>query len=159
MHVRVYVACTCMYVCMLHVHACTCVCCMYMHVCVCFECRALCRKKILPITHVLVDTWMLTVKPVYKLLNVWWPEMDYMRHHFHSLSRLNWQYLWFWKTFFAPSFFYPSTTRPPIFLPIHIHFYPSKWWVDGSLHKPNVACMCVTVREHSHCVLDSPVSV
>ena len=32
--------------------------------------RALCRKKLLPVTHVLVKTWMLTVKPVYKLLNV-----------------------------------------------------------------------------------------
>ena len=35
---------------------------------------------------------------------------------------------------FAP-FFYPSTTRPPIFLPIRNGFYPSKWQVDGSLHK------------------------
>ena len=33
-------------------------------------CRALCRIKVLPVTHVLVDTWMLTVKPVYKLSNV-----------------------------------------------------------------------------------------
>ena len=32
--------------------------------------RALCRIKLLPESHVLVDTWMLTVKPVYKLLNV-----------------------------------------------------------------------------------------
>ena len=32
---------------------------------------------------------------------------------------------------FAPSFFY----RPPIFLPVRIRFYPSKWRVDGSLHK------------------------
>ena len=32
--------------------------------------RALCRIKLLPVTHVLVDTWMLTIKPVYKLLNV-----------------------------------------------------------------------------------------
>ena len=24
--------------------------------------------------------------------------------------------------------------RPPIFLPVHIHFYLSKWWEDGSLH-------------------------
>ena len=31
--------------------------------------------------------------------------------------------------------FYPSTTSPPIFLPIHNGFYPSKWQVDGSLHK------------------------
>ena len=26
--------------------------------------------KVLPVTYVLVDTWMLTVEPVYKLLNV-----------------------------------------------------------------------------------------
>ena len=32
--------------------------------------RALCRIKLLSVTHVLVDTWVLTVKPVYKLLNV-----------------------------------------------------------------------------------------
>ena len=32
--------------------------------------RALCRTKLLPVTHGLVDTWTLTVKPVYKLLNV-----------------------------------------------------------------------------------------
>ena len=32
--------------------------------------RALCRTKLLPVTHVLEDTWMLTVKPVYKLFNV-----------------------------------------------------------------------------------------
>ena len=32
--------------------------------------RALRRIKLLPVTHVLVDTWMLTVKPIYKLLNV-----------------------------------------------------------------------------------------
>ena len=40
---------------------------------VCFRSQysvALCRTKLLPVTHVLVDTWMLTVKPVYKLLNV-----------------------------------------------------------------------------------------
>ena len=32
--------------------------------------RALCRITLLPVTRVLVGTWMLTVKPVYKLLNV-----------------------------------------------------------------------------------------
>ena len=32
--------------------------------------KALCRIKLLPVIHVLVNTWMLTVKPVYKLLNV-----------------------------------------------------------------------------------------
>ena len=32
--------------------------------------RALCRIKLLPVTHVLLDMWWLTVKPVYKLSNV-----------------------------------------------------------------------------------------
>ena len=32
--------------------------------------RALCRITLLPVTHVLVDKWMLTVKPLYKLSNV-----------------------------------------------------------------------------------------
>ena len=32
--------------------------------------RALCRIKLLPVTHVLVDAWMLTVKPVHKLSDV-----------------------------------------------------------------------------------------
>ena len=41
----------------------------------------------------------------------------------------------FGRHFFAPSFFYPSTTCPPIFLPVHIRFYPYKWRVDGFLHK------------------------
>ena len=37
---------------------------------VCVLGRALCRIKLLPVTHVLVDTWMLTVKLVYKLSSV-----------------------------------------------------------------------------------------
>ena len=32
--------------------------------------RALSRIKLLPVTHVLVDTWMLTVKLVYELSDV-----------------------------------------------------------------------------------------
>jgi len=35
-----------------------------------FPSRALCRIKLLPVTHVLVDTWMLTVKLVYELSSV-----------------------------------------------------------------------------------------
>ena len=54
--------------------------------------RALCRIKLLPVTHVLVDTWMLTVKPVYKLLNVSddlkWTTNTHVTP-FHSLSRHN----------------------------------------------------------------------
>ena len=40
--------------------------CVCMRVCI----RALCRIKLLPVTHVLVDTWMLTVKLVYELSSV-----------------------------------------------------------------------------------------
>ena len=78
--------------------------------------RALCRIKLLPVTHVLVDTWMLTVKPIYK---VWWPEipeMDYKHTcdtfstHFQGITN---NILWFGKTI---SFFNQSTTHPPIFL-------------------------------------------
>ena len=36
----------------------------------CVETRALCRIKLLPVTHVLVDTWMLTVKLVYEFSDV-----------------------------------------------------------------------------------------
>ena len=78
--------------------------------------RALCRIKLLPVTHVLVDTWTLTVKPVYKLLNV----SDDLKwttntHNFYSLSRHNLQCLWFWKTFFLLLHFLPVhhiSTRP-----------------------------------------------
>ena len=27
------------------------------------------------------------------------------------------------------------SARPVVFLPVHNRFYPSRWWVDGSLHK------------------------
>ena len=37
---------------------------------------------------------------------------------------------------FCSFIIYPSTTHPPIFLPIRIRFYPSK--VGGSLHKAMV---------------------
>ena len=51
----------------------------------------------------------------------WTGLQTHMWHNFHSLSR--------------PFLFLHFFTRPPIFLPVHIRFYPSKWWVDGSLHK------------------------
>ena len=43
-------------------------------------------------------------------------------------------------------FFYPSTTRPPIFLPVHIRFYPSLGRVDGSLHKAMCLCHFKAIR-------------
>ena len=36
----------------------------------CTATRASCRIKLLPVTHVLVDTWMLTVKLVYEFSDV-----------------------------------------------------------------------------------------
>ena len=42
---------------------------------------------------------------------------------------------------FAPSFF----TRPPIFLPVHIRFYPSKWRVDESRHKAMLGVLTHTL--------------
>ena len=91
--------------------------------------RALCRTKLLPVTHVLVDTWMLTVKQVYQFLNVsddleWTTNTrDTIFTHFQGIPN---NIYGFGRPFFAPSFVYPSTTHPPIFLPVHIHFYPSK---------------------------------
>ena len=83
-------------------------------------------RALLPVTHVLVDTWMLTVKPVYKLLNVSddlkWTSYkhtcDTIFTHFQGLTNN----IYGFGRLFAPSFFYPST----IFLPVHICFYPSK---------------------------------
>jgi len=51
--------------------------------------RALCMIKLLPVTHVLVDAWMLIVKPVYKLSNVSDDLKWDISHHLHSLSRHN----------------------------------------------------------------------
>ena len=87
--------------------------------------RALCRIQLLPVTHVLVDTWMLTVKPVDKLLKVSddlsWTTNTHVTP-FHSLSRqltismvLEDPFLFY---FLLLHFF----TRPP---PVHPYFYPS----------------------------------
>ena len=81
--------------------------------------------------------WLLTVKPVYKLSNVpVWNRLvqTHMWHHsidthFKDITNIS---------MVLEDLFYPSTTCPPIFLPVHIRFYPSKWWVGGSLHKAMV---------------------
>ena len=87
---------------------------------------ALCTIKLLPVTHVLVDTWMLTVKPVYKLLNVSDDLKSTTKHtcdtiftHFQGITN---NIYGFGSPFFAPSFF----TRPPYFYPSILVFYPSK---------------------------------
>ena len=84
------------------------------------------------VTHVLADTWMLTLKC--------WPEMDYKHTcdtiftHFQDITN---NIYGFGRPFFAP------------FLPVHPYFsifvfYPSKWRVDGSLHK----AMCTNPHTH-----------
>ena len=83
----------------------------------CLCSRALCRIQLLPDTHVLVATWMLTVKLVYKLSNcAWWPEMGYKRTydtiytHFQGITN---NIYGFGRLFLLLQFF----TRPPYFYP------------------------------------------
>ena len=85
-------------------------------------------------SHVLVDRWMLTVKLVYKLSNcVWWPETDYKHTfdiiytHFQGITNN----IYGFKTFLLLNLL----PVHPYFYPVHIRFYSSKWWFDGSLHK------------------------
>ena len=70
------------------------------------------------VTHVLVDTWMLTLKCL--------PEMDYKHTcdtiftHFQGITNNIYDFV---RPFFAPSFFYPSThisTRPYSFIPVQV---------------------------------------
>ena len=95
--------------------------------------RALCMIKLLPVTHVLVDTWMLTVKPVYKLLNAFDDLKWTTNTHVTTCDSISLIFkaqltismvledLLFYFNCFAPSFLYPSThisTCPYSFLPI-----------------------------------------
>ena len=98
--------------------------------------RALCRIRLLPVTHVLGDTWMLTVKPVYKLLNVSDDhEIDYKHTcdtiftHFQGITN---NIYGFGRPFLCSLIFYPSTTRPPIFLVFYLSIFvftrPNDGW-------------------------------
>ena len=54
------------------------------------------------------------------------------------VSRLKWDVPWLWKTFYLLLHFCtwpPPNNHPPTFLPVHNGYYPSKWRVNGSLHK------------------------
>ena len=74
--------------------------------------RALCRIKLLPVTYVLVDTWMFTVKLVFRC--AWWPEMGYKHTydtictHFQGITSNLYD---FWRPFLSP--------------PVHLYFCPS----------------------------------
>ena len=78
-------------------------------------CRALCRIKLLPVTHVLVDTWMLTVKLIYKLSNV--PDELKWATNTHVTP--------FTLTFKAELTISMVFLFCFIFLPVHPYFYPS----------------------------------
>ena len=94
--------------------------------------QALCRTTFLPVTNVLVDMWMLTVSQFSNLgcLITWNGLQTQMWHHLHSLLRHNWQY-----GFGRPILLFHFFIHPPIFLPVHNKFYPSKWQLDWSLHE------------------------
>ena len=91
--------------------------------------RALCRITLLPVTHVLVDTCMLTVKPAYKLLNVsddlkWTTNTrDTISTHFQGITN---NIDGFGRPFLLLHFFPPPqpvnyiSTRPYSFLPVQM---------------------------------------
>ena len=89
--------------------------------------QGLCRIKLLPVTHVLVDTWMLTVKPVYKLKKLFYDLKWATNTHMTPFTPT-------FKAYITISmvledllcsfiFFYPSThisARPSSFLSVHM---------------------------------------
>ena len=97
--------------------------------------RALCRIKLLPVTHVLVDTWMLTVNAVYKLSNVSddlkWTTNTRDTIFTHLQGIINNIYGFGRPCFyFPPSFFYLLTTHPPYFYPsIFVFTRPNDGWM------------------------------
>ena len=96
--------------------------------------RALCRIKLLLVTYVFVDTWMLTVKPVYKLLKFYvsgglkWTtnSCDTISTHFQVITN---NIYGFGRPFILAPFFLPIHDPSTIFLPVHIHFTrPNDGW-------------------------------
>ena len=111
--------------------------------------RALCMIKLLPVTHVLVDTWMLTVKPVYKLLNVsddlkWTTntnttKCDTIFTHFQGITTIS---------MVLENLFF---TRPPYFYPsIFVFTCPNDGWIGLCiklwLQIPVVSFFCIQER-------------
>ena len=80
----------------------------------------------------MVGTCMLTHIHTRQLSCDLWPEINYKQTcntHFQGITDNNFE---FGRPYFAPQFF----THPPCKFPlVHNRFCPSKWWVDGSLHK------------------------
>ena len=78
----------------------------------------------MPVTHVLVDTWMLTVKLItvlsqftnFKMCLMTWNALHpHKGNHLHSLVMHNWQYL----VLELPYCSFICTCLPPIFTPVH----------------------------------------
>ena len=80
---------------------------------------------LLPVTHVFVDTWMLTIKPVYKLLkDLKWTTNTHVTQF--SLTFKSSKNIYGFRRLFAPSFFF----RPPYFYPsIFVFTRPNDGWV------------------------------
>ena len=95
----------------------------------------------MPVTHVLVDTWVLTVKLVYELSDV--PDDLKWATNTHDTIYTNFQGInnniyGVGRPFFPPSFFYPSThisARPYSFLPVlmtggRVSTYSMLWYLQ-----------------------------
>ena len=98
--------------------------------------RALCKITLLPVTHVLVNQftnfWMCLMTWNGLQLKKYKHTCDTIFTHFQGITN---NIYGFGRPFFAPSVFYP-------------YFYPSKWRVDGSLHKAIVLDIHVCVSCH-----------
>ena len=87
--------------------------------------RALCRIKLLPVTHVLVDTWMLTVKLVYELSSVS-DDLKWATNTHMTPFTLTFNIYGFGRPFFCSLIFYPVH---PYFCPsIFIFTRPNDGW-------------------------------
>ena len=111
--------------------------------------RALCRIKLLPVTHVLVDTWMLTVKLVYELSDVpddlkWATNThDIIYTHFQGITNNIYGFGRLLFCFLAPSFFIHPPPVHPYFCPsIFVFTHPNDGWT-GLYIKLWVSHMCL----------------
>ena len=103
--------------------------------------RALCRIKLLPVTHVLVNTWMLAVQPVYKLSNTPDDLKWATNTHFQGITNNIYDFARLLLVFFLPVH-HPSThssTHPYSLLPIQMTGGPTYSYVTLCLLSVNHA--------------------
>ena len=86
--------------------------------------------------------WLLTDKLVYKLSNVS-DDLKWATNTYMTQFTLTFKEQLTISMVLEDFLFLNFVTHPPIFLPIHIRFYPSKWRVDGSLHKAMLCSFCL----------------